>query len=228
MMFICWPETRVAMPPEPLFDFDTFTAGADVDAAPRLVPGAGLVPGAALVPDVSDDSGLVPDVGVDSDPPEVRVIRSDKRRRTISARMVNGVMELRIPARTSAAEEQRWIKDMLGRFQRKAATQRVDLMQRAKTLAKQLALPVPDTIRWVTNQDQRWGSCTPVDRAIRISDKLVGAPPWVLDYVIVHEMAHLRYANHGPRFWALANRYPKTERARGYLMALGNSEDTGD
>jgi predicted metal-dependent hydrolase len=37
----------------------------------------------------------------------------------------------------------------------------------------------------------------------------------------VHELAHLVHASHGPEFWALVNRYPKTERARGYLMALG-------
>lgn len=205
------------MAPEPLFDFDTFAA-----------TGEPVVPVVSVLAPSSSESVLAPSSSESTTAPEVRVIRSDKRRRTISARMVNGVMELRIPARTSAAEEKRWIAEMLGRFQRKKATDRVDLMSRAKSLATQLELPVPDSIRWVTNQEQRWGSCTPVDRTIRISDKLVGAPLWVLDYVIVHEMAHLRYANHGPRFWSLVNRYPKTERARGYLMALGNSEDTDD
>jgi predicted metal-dependent hydrolase len=156
--------------------------------------------------------------------PEVRVIRSDKRRRTISARMVNGVMELRIPARTSVADEKKWTEEMLARLMRKKSTDKVDLVARARSLAAEFELPMPDTIRWVTNQEQRWGSCTPVDRAIRISDKLSGTPLWVLDYVIVHEMAHLRHADHGPKFWAVVNRYPKTERARGYLMALGLNE----
>jgi predicted metal-dependent hydrolase len=156
--------------------------------------------------------------------PEVRVIRSDKRRRTISARMVNGVMELRIPARTSVADEKKWTDEMLARLMRKKSTDQVDLMVRARALATAFELPIPSTIRWVTNQEQRWGSCTPVDRAIRISDKLTGTPLWVLDYVIVHELAHLRHADHSPKFWALVNRYPKTERARGYLMALGLNE----
>jgi Protein of unknown function DUF45 len=156
--------------------------------------------------------------------PEVRIIRSDKRRRTISARMVHGVMELRIPARTSVADEKKWTAEMLARLMRKKSTDQVDLMARARSLAAEFELPIPDTIRWVTNQEQRWGSCTPVDRTIRISDKLTGTPLWVLDYVIVHEMAHLRHADHSPKFWAVVNRYPKTERARGYLMALGLNE----
>ncbi len=160
--------------------------------------------------------------------PEVRVIRSDKRRRTISARMVHGVMELRIPARTSVADEKKWTEEMLARLMRKKSTDQIDLMVRARALAAEFELPIPDTIRWVANQEQRWGSCTPVDRAIRISDRLTGTPPWVLDYVIVHEMAHLRHGDHSPKFWAVVNRYPKTERARGYLMALGLNEGMSD
>ena len=43
----------------------------------------------------------------------------------------------------------------------------------------------------------------------------------------MHELAHLIEANHGPRFWKVVNRYPRTERARGYLMAIG-LEDLDD
>jgi predicted metal-dependent hydrolase len=78
-----------------------------------------------------------------------------------------------------------------------------------------------NSIRWVTNQNQRFGSCTPSQGTIRISHRLGKMPQWVQDYVIVHELAHLLEANHGPHFWALVNRYPLTERARGYLMATG-------
>ena len=75
----------------------------------------------------------------------------------------------------------------------------------------------------------RWGSCTPATGEIRIATAVRGFPPWVLDYVIVHELAHLEEANHSPRFWKLVGRYPRAERARGYLIAKsGDSEADAD
>ena len=84
------------------------------------------------------------------------------------------------------------------------------------------------SIRYVTNQQKRFGSCTPATGTIRISHRLAAMPAWVRDYVIIHELAHLEQANHGPRFWALVNRYPETERARGYLMAVGLEQPDDD
>ena len=95
----------------------------------------------------------------------------------------------------------------------------VDLEERASHLADRYELPRPTSIRWVENQELRWGSCTPLDGSIRISSKLVAEPGWVLDYVIVHELAHLVVPGHGPKFWELVDRYPRAERARGWLMA---------
>lgn len=71
----------------------------------------------------------------------------------------------------------------------------------------------------MTNQSQRWGSCTPDHGTIRLSDRLAGFPDWVVDYVIVHELAHLVELGHTARFWTLVNRYPMSERARGFLIA---------
>ncbi len=80
--------------------------------------------------------------------------------------------------------------------------------------------PKPTSVRWVTNQGSRWGSCTPVDGTIRLSDRLATMPGWVVDYVLVHELAHLIEIGHGPRFYRLVDAYPKAERARGYLLGV--------
>jgi predicted metal-dependent hydrolase len=65
-----------------------------------------------------------------------------------------------------------------------------------------------------------WGSCTFTTGAIRIATRASTLPEWVIDYLVVHELAHLEQSDHGPAFHELENRYPLTERARGYLMAI--------
>jgi predicted metal-dependent hydrolase len=108
---------------------------------------------------------------------------------------------------------------MQQRVARKRAGARIDLDQRAAQLAARYGLPRPASITWSERQQQRWGSCTPGDRSIRISTRMAQMPAWVLDYVIVHELAHLVESGHGPAFKTLVDRYPKAERARGYLIA---------
>lgn len=156
------------------------------------------------------------------------MIRSARRRKTVSAREVDGVIRVSIPARMSKAEERRHVAELVARLERRKASKDIDLEERATVLAARLGLSRPDSIRWVDNQGRRWGSCTPAERTIRISSRLARFPLWVVDYVIVHELAHLAEAGHTPRFWALVNRYPKAERARGYLMAKGVDEDGFD
>lgn len=156
--------------------------------------------------------------------PRVEVVRSPKRRKTVSAREVDGVIRVSIPASMSRAEETRWVDEMVRRLSRRSTSSEIDLQERAAVLARRYRLPTPSSIRWVGNQGARWGSCTPVDRTIRISDRMAGFPSWVLDYVIVHELAHLVVAGHDDRFHALVARYPKAERAIGFLMAKGLEE----
>ena len=69
-------------------------------------------------------------------------------------------------------------------------------------------LPSPASVRWADNQLSRWGSCTPSDGTIRVSSRLAAFPRWVLDYVLVHELAHLVIFGHGPEFTAIVDRYP--------------------
>lgn len=121
----------------------------------------------------------------------------------------------------SKADEERHVAEMVRRVERRAESSTVDLAARAEALATAHHLPRPTSIRWVDNQEWRWGSCTPSDGAVRISTRLAAEPAWVLDYVVMHELAHLVIPGHGPSFWLLVGRYPRTERARGFLMARG-------
>ena len=113
-------------------------------------------------------------------------------------------------------------------FARKLSADRIDLTERAAVLARRYRLPRPDDIRWADDMRSRWGSCTYSTRSIRISNRLARFPDWVVDYVIVHELCHLRVRGHGPDFWELAHRYPKAERAIGYLIAKSGDTDELD
>lgn len=155
----------------------------------------------------------------------VEVRRSAKRRRTVSAYRQEGRLVVLVPARMSRAEEGEWVRTMVARVA--ASEQRRqrsdgDLEQRALALSREHlgGRAVPASVRWVSNQNSRWGSCTPAEGSIRLSDKLRGMPGWVVDYVLLHELAHLLQPGHGPEFWALLQGYPRLERARGYLQGV--------
>ena len=152
----------------------------------------------------------------------VEVIRSDRRNKTVSARIVDGVIRVRIPAWMTAEDEARFVDDVVERIERERRSSAVDLLARAQTLADEYGLPHPTSVTWSKVQRQRWGSCSVNSGDIRISDRLVDVPPWVLDSVLIHELAHLVVPNHGPDFEAIMHRYPLNERATGYLMAVGD------
>lgn len=150
---------------------------------------------------------------------KTEVVRSPRRKKTVEAKLVDGVLRVSIPASMSRAEERTWVERMSARFNQELRSKEIDLPQRARQLANRYLLPRPAEIVFSSRQRQRWGSCTPGNKRIRISDRLVDFPPWVVDYVIVHELAHLDEPNHSAAFWELVNRYPLAERARGYLLA---------
>lgn len=159
---------------------------------------------------------------------EVSVVRSARRKRTVGARLKGNVLEVIVPTWMSKADTERYVDDMVRRFQKRSRSAEIDLTDRARALARRYELPTPASIRWVGNMEHRWGSCTMSDRTVRISDVLAAYPPWVLDAVIVHELCHLVHGDHSAEFWALANRYPKMERARGYLIAKSGADDEHD
>jgi len=166
---------------------------------------------------------------VDDHPLEVEVVRSSGRVKTASARWTEPGKKVlvRVPAGLPAPDEQRLVDQLVAKMRAGARRRRLNdlskLPQRAGELNKQYfggRLKIA-SIEWVTNQRGRYGSCTPELQTIRISDRVATMPGWVQDYVLMHELSHLLEPNHSAAFWKLVSRYPLTERARGYLIALG-------
>lgn len=163
---------------------------------------------------------------------QIKITRSDKRAKTVSARKVGDTLEIVAPAHLSDAELQPIVERLAARLDRREQRQQLD-----DTDLEQIAVRLNQqhfggalhwkSVAWSTNQAKRYGSCTPSLQTIRISHRIAAMPRFVQEYVMMHELAHLLEANHGPRFWKLVNRYPRTERARGYLMAAG-LEDLDD
>jgi predicted metal-dependent hydrolase len=129
------------------------------------------------------------------------------------------------------AERERWAEEMRRRLERRLFRSRPSderLAERARALnARHFA----GRLRWSSIQfadlSHLWGSCTFTTGAIRIARRAASLPDFVVDYLIVHELAHLVQSDHGPAFHELEGRYRLTERARGYLMAVDHSADAG-
>ena len=163
-----------------------------------------------------------------SQTPVVEVRRSARRRRTVAAYREGERVVILMPSQFSRAEESAWIDKMLARLEakdRRGARSDDALMGRARQLAARYfadhgLAALPDGVRWVGNQHGRWGSCSPDDRTIRLSDRLREMPTWVSDYVLVHELAHLLEPGHDAAFWTWVDRYPRAERAKGYLEGV--------
>lgn len=158
----------------------------------------------------------------------VEVRRSTRRRRTVTAYRDGEVVVVLVPARLRVTEVEQAVADLVPKVLARETRRRgpagdAGLLERARALTMEhlgsdggpARLPV--SVRWVTNQQQRWGSCSVTSGEIRLSHRLQAMPSWVVDYVLVHELAHLQHADHSPAFWALVQRYPLADRARGYL-----------
>lgn len=159
----------------------------------------------------------------------VEIVRSRRRRKTVQATIVDGIIRVQAPASMSQRELDEHVHYLVARLERRYRSESVDLEARSRRLSKRFELPKATSVVWADQRSQ-WGSCTPSTGEIRISNRLAAYPPWILDYVLVHELAHLVEANHSPAFNALVARYPLAERARGFLMAIsfgdtGSAED---
>jgi predicted metal-dependent hydrolase len=190
------------------------------------------MPGARPTPDAA------PQRTADGAPVEVR--RSARRRRTVAAFWENGTAVVAIPASFSRAQEREWVHRMLeklrlqgergsrGAAKRRPRSDAALAAHAAELSAKYFAgRAVPTSVRWVGNQNSRWGSATPSDGTIRLSDKLQPMPQWVIDYVLLHELAHLLVAGHNAAFWRLLEAYPETGRAKAFLEGVSFATSRG-
>jgi len=154
--------------------------------------------------------------------PEFKVVRNQRRRSSMSAYRQAGVIIINIPARMSKQDEIAASPEMIAMVQRREAKERKSdeqLLRMGMALLEKY-LPefeiIPASINW-RSMSERWGSCTTVDRTIRISDRLIGAPTYVLDYIIFHELIHLMISGHDADFYNYLNRYSDQKRAEAFL-----------
>ncbi|MSO42937.1 MAG: M48 family peptidase [Candidatus Planktophila sp.] len=153
---------------------------------------------------------------------EIVVIRSTRRKKNISAYRAGGRIVVSIPARMSKADERAMVPEMVAKIRAQEAAITMSesaLAARIDELLRELAPEIairPVDVSWRAMRE-RWGSCTSVDRTIRISDRLKGAPAHALDFVLFHEGIHLEISDHAEEFNAILARFPKAEIASAYL-----------
>ena len=189
----------------------------------------------AVRPAAGEDGAVSDAAGTTgSSAPVVEVRRSRRRKRTVTAYREGQTVVVLVPASMSRAEERRHVDALVARLLAREARDQAPtgddaLVARARDLGRRYLTPqvgkapVPARVTWVGNQRRRWGSCTPADGTIRLSDRLRSMPAYVRDYVLLHELVHLVEANHTPRFHALVAAYPDADRARGYLEGYADA-----
>ena len=161
---------------------------------------------------------------------EIVVIRSNRRKKNVSAYRQGGRIVVSIPARMSKADERAMVPEMVAkiRAQEAEATMSEESLQiRAGQSLTEFAPEIlirPASVNWRAMRE-RWGSCTSLDRSIRISDRLKGAPEYVLDYVLFHEAIHLEHFDHGEQFKQLLARFPLEAQAEAYLQGYEAAEN---
>ena len=167
-----------------------------------------------------------------SDLPQYCVVRKERRRRSISAFRQGGVIEIHIPAKMSKRQELEIIPEMIAMVLRREGRSRKTDLQLLEIGMELLAKYLPDfdvvpaSINW-RNMSERWGSCTTVDRTIRISDRLIGAPNYVLNYIIFHELIHLRIPGHDQDFYNYLNRFTDQQKCEAFLEGFELGSQSG-
>jgi len=159
---------------------------------------------------------------------EIELVRGTRRRKHVEAVLIGDRLRVSFPRWMTVDEAQVTAQELAERMRRRTDSSAIDVAARARRLAREFGLPRPRTVRFVDNMRQRWGSCTPEDASVRVSSRLAAYPSWVLDYVLVHELAHLVVPHHGPAHDAIVDRFQHAERARGFLIAIDLDPYGGD
>lgn len=208
------------MPGMTLFDVSKFEwSEREAEARPRPEP-------EPETPETADPAAAPPSPG---GPPQIEIRTSARRKKTSEARWEGDRIVVYLPAHLGAAERQStvdWlVKRLMTRYRFPSSLSDDDLLRRAIDLSERYLIGErPSSVRWVTNQTARWGSCSYYSGDIRLSHRLCVVPAWVLDSVLVHEVAHLTYPDHSPDFHRLAAGYPRHSEAgvflAGYSLGL--------
>ena len=164
--------------------------------------------------------------------PRVEIRTSTRRRKTVAAYWEGDTIVVVVPQRVPRRDRQAYADELVPKVladrQRRRPTDAM-LTERATELSRRYldGRAIPAAVTWSSRQRTRWGSCSPEHRTIRISDRLRDVPPWVVDTVLVHELAHLIHPDHSAEFHELANRHPRTADSElflaGYALGLEHS-----
>jgi hypothetical protein len=217
------------MPDVTLFDVaDPFEPGRP-RASPPPTPGGPALPAGAADP----GSPEVPVIEAEAEggstrraTPEVEVRISKRRKKTSEAKWVGGRIVVSLPAHLDVESRQKtidWLVErLLTRHRLQSGLDDAGLLARAIELSDRYLVGThPVSVRWVTNQTARWGSCSYYSGHIRVSHRLRVVPEWVLDSVLVHEVAHLTHPDHSRAFHKLAGAYPRHKEAGVFLAGYG-------
>lgn len=159
------------------------------------------------------------------DAPDVEIRVSARRRKWVAAHWEGDTVVVLVPPRMSRRDREAYASSLAAQLVATRDARRAtdeQLTRRAAELSARYldGLAVPSAVNWSSRQRHRWGSCSLDDRTIRISDRLKDAPSWVIDSVLVHELAHLLRPDHDAGFAELVSRYPRTDDAAIFLEGL--------
>lgn len=164
-------------------------------------------------------------VEIDGEP--IRLIASARRRKTVSASVRDGMIQLSVPSTMRDPDIVTSARGLIAKIKaRQRASQRFQSNPELYARAVHLATVWlngevhPNSVTWSERQTTLWGSCTATTKTIRISTMLRGMPQWVIDGVLIHELAHLKYTGHGEDFQTFTRRYPRMAEADAFLEGV--------